>query len=59
MNKDPLQEVGASLDLANAFSAEERARKLLLGLGFSKTALYEPITKLSGTDPVVLQHARD
>ncbi len=48
LNRHALQEVHASLELADAFSAEERARKLLLGLGFSKAALDEPITKLSG-----------
>jgi len=45
-----LQEVQANPELANAFSAEERARTLLLGLGFSEGALNQPITRLSGTN---------
>ena len=43
-----LESLLQNLDLADAAAAESRARKILRGLGFSKTMQDGPVTRLSG-----------
>ena len=48
--QDALQGLADALSAAGADAAEARARKILLGLGFSTGQMGSPVARLSGED---------
>ncbi|KAK5168795.1 uncharacterized protein LTR77_006104 [Saxophila tyrrhenica] len=45
---DLLAEIQASLELMGSFSAEAKAKSVLVGLGFSEESIEQPMSRLSG-----------